>query len=118
VSLTDSLTFSYPPGFITDQFSGKDYYKVVSGDTCQKIVDKYGTFSFESLWVSPRFTGLTLNLVAHLNNPQLLLESCGRNGLLGTPVRRLRVRWREQYSDLAPNKHSSLAYAIRSDPNL
>lgn len=28
---------------------GTSFYKVVSGDTCQKIVDAYGTFTLDSL---------------------------------------------------------------------
>jgi hypothetical protein len=33
----------------TDRSAGTSYYKVVSGDSCQKIVDKYRTFTLDNL---------------------------------------------------------------------
>ncbi|KAK8050308.1 hypothetical protein PG994_012038 [Apiospora phragmitis] len=60
----------------------KAFYKAVSGDTCQKIVDKFGNFTLASLPIS-RFTGNSYYLVQSGDYCQKIVDKYSGKFTLG-----------------------------------
>ncbi|KAL1835396.1 hypothetical protein VTJ49DRAFT_6816 [Mycothermus thermophilus] len=115
------------------------FHKVVSGDTCQKIVDKYGTFTLSDFrWdgsagnaPGPTQTGITPDCTTFYQvisgdtcqkivdkHGTFTLDNFGRIRLFGAPGRRLRLRWSTRYPDNEANEYRPLTYADRADPFL